>query len=281
LKVIVQHSLSIVLFAILTSCSFGEKKNAVQVTDQPEARASFVNYKIESIDENIGPCGDEDDLEKCLTFSVEYPVIEKGVPQTILQKLNDNIISDIIGSYMDTEERMNFDQIKIGLKSDFESLLKDYPESINNWNLEIISDILHQDSLFISLATTINSYTGGAHANYVQSYRSYDLRTGETIQLEDLFIEGFEEELNEYAEIEFRMNKQIPPSKSLRDEGFSFENDRFTLNQNFAIINRSMVFYFNPYEIAPYAMGPTELEMKLTDFVKWIKDGSVIESFKD
>lgn len=281
MRIKAQYYLLVVVIAMLTACSFGEKRDAIEDIVQPEAITTFVNYKIESINENIGPCGENDDLEKCLTYSVEYPVIEKGVRQSVMKKLNDNIISDIIGSYMDTEERMNFDQIKIGLKSDFESLLKDYPESINNWNLEIISDILHQDSLFISVATTINSYTGGAHANYVQSYRSYDLRTGETIQLEDLFIEGFEEELNEYAEIEFRMDKQIPPSKSLRDEGFSFENDRFTLNQNFAIINRSMVFYFNPYEIAPYVTGPTELELKLTDFVKWIKDGSVIESFKD
>ena len=44
---------------------------------------------------------------------------------------------------------------------------------------------------------------------------------------------------------------------------------------------KSLLFYFNPYEIAPYALGGTLLELKLTDYVNLIKDGSVIEDLKN
>ncbi|MBO6760471.1 MAG: DUF3298 domain-containing protein [Roseivirga sp.] len=77
------------------------------------------------------------------------------------------------------------------------------------------------------------------------------------------------------------MTKEIPPTESLEERGYWFENDRFELTENFAIINKSLIFYFNPYEIAPYAMGPTELELKLTDFVSLIKEGGVIENYKN
>ena len=77
------------------------------------------------------------------------------------------------------------------------------------------------------------------------------------------------------------MAKQIPPSRDLDDEGYFFEGNRFRLNGNFAIMNKSLLFYFNPYEIGAYSLGATELEMKLTDYVNLIKDGSVIETLKN
>jgi len=107
------------------------------------------------------------------------------------------------------------------------------------------------------------------------------LASGKALELSDLLGVGFELELNESAELEFRMAKQIPPSRDLDDEGYFFEGNRFKLNGNFAIMNKSLLFYFNPYEIGPYSLGATELELKLTDYVKLIKDGSVIEDLKN
>lgn len=265
----------------LGACSFGTEEKQVDTEIEPATVKSIVDYRIESIDEQMGPCTGTDTLKRCLTFQVEYPVVTGGISDSLHAKLNQNILSDITNSYFLSEEPVNFEDLKSNLQSDFEGLLKDFPDYENNWSVEVISDILHQDSLFISVATTITSYTGGAHSNYMQSYRSYDLRTGEAVTLDDLFNPGYKEELNQVAEIEFRMDKEIPPEESLQEQGYWFENDRFQLNQNFAVINKSLVFYFNAYEIAPYAMGPTELELKLTDFVDLIKDGSIIESYQD
>ena len=276
-----KHTLSFLWITLLFSaCSFGEREEK-QEQILPEAVSKFVEYEIKSIDESVGPCVSDSTSQKCLIFQVEYPLITGGPTQEVLDQLNENIKSDITNTYTISEKPISFDELQKNLSTDYQKMLHEFPEYSNAWALEINSDILYQDSLFISVATSIYSYTGGAHPNSVQVYRSYDLRTGEPITLEQLLVPGYERELNQSAEIEFRMSKEIPPNISLKEKGYWFEEGQFSLNQNFAIINKSLVFYFNPYEIAPYSMGPTELELKLTDYAQLIKEGSVIYAYKN
>lgn len=248
---------------------------------EPETVPKFVSYEIRKIDEQFGPCASDTTAKKCVILQIEYPEITGKVSQQVVKKLNENIRKDILNSTFLSDQPNSFEALKTSLETDYNDLIREFPDYANAWALEVNSDILYQDSLFISLASTVYSYTGGAHPNSGQLYRSYDLRTGEPITLDKILVEGFERTLNEAAEIEFRMTKEIPPSESLKDKGYWFEEGRFSLNNNFAIINKSLVFYFNPYEIAPYAMGPTELELKLTDFVNLIKEGSVIYAYKN
>ena len=269
---------SVCLF--LVGCDFSNKSKEQAEAIIPEAIPKFVEYQIQKIDEELGPCVQDSTSKLCLIIKIEYPEITGLVSSEVANKLNENIQNDILNTSFLSEQPSTFEILQKELEEDYSTMLKQFPEYANAWHLEVNSDILYQDSLFISLASTIYSYTGGAHPNSAQLYRSYDLRTGEAVGLNNLLVPGFERELNAAAEIEFRMDKKIPPGESLEEEGYWFQNDRFEVNQNFAIINESLIFYFNPYEIAPYSMGATELELKLTDFVSLIKDGSVIEHYK-
>jgi len=276
-----KHTASIIMLCLLVmGCSFGDKKNSKTEVPVADAVPRFVSYRVNKIDELLGPCASDTTTRKCLTLQLEYPEITGMVSNEIVQKLNENIRRDILGSTFLSDQPTSFEELKTSMEADYSSLLEEFPEYSNPWALEVNSDILYQDSLFISVASTIYSYMGGAHPNSGQLYRSYDLRTGEPIRLSDILTEGYEATLNEAAEIEFRMTREIPPNESLKEKGYWFEEGKFALNENFAIINKSLIFYFNPYEIAPYALGPTELELKLTDFVRLIKEGSVIESYK-
>ncbi len=275
-----KYTVSILILSIVvSSCNFGNKEKQA-VTLEPEAIAKFVDYEIMVIDKSVGPCVTDSLTQKCLLFQVEYPIIKGGPIQEVVDKLNENIKNDITNTYTISESPISFEELQASLTSDYQQMLDEFPEYNNPWVLEVNSDVLYQDSLFISVATTIYSYTGGAHPNSVQVYRSYDLRSGDQITLDELLIPGYEKRLNESAEIEFRMSKEIPPNQTLEERGYWFQEGQFGLNENFAIINKSLIFYFNPYEIAPYAMGPTELELKLTDYVELIKEGSVIYEYK-
>jgi hypothetical protein len=253
---------------VLSSCEFGKKESVTESVVQPVERATFVNYQLQSIQDKKGPCNDASDSEKCFSIDIQYPVISSGASRIVIDSINSQIEQDIFLIEEMTQE--------------YEAILKDNPDYNSGWSLEISSDIIFQDSLYISTASTIFSFTGGAHPNSYQVYRSYDLATGKALELADFLVEGFETKLNELAEIEFRMDKQIAPNKALNDEGFFFEDGRFQLNSNFAILDRSLLFYYNPYEIGPYSIGPTELELKLTDYVDLIKPGgSVINALKN
>ncbi|GAB5524746.1 MAG: DUF3298 and DUF4163 domain-containing protein [Roseivirga sp.] len=273
--------LSLLLVLGLLACEFGDKaQDNKSREEEPAFQGTSVEYEIATVEEEGGPCKD-DEGKGCVEVSISYPSILKGAASEVLDSLNRNIQSTILEYAFISEKPDNFESLITEIQKEYESVNKDFPNYNTPWQLEVSADIIYQDSLFISVASTIYSFTGGAHPNQYQVYRSYDLISGKALTLSDLLEKGFELDLNEAAELEFRMAKQIPPSRDLDDEGYFFEGNRFKLNSNFAIMNKSLLFYFNPYEIGPYALGATELELKLTDYVKLIKDGSVIEDLKN
>ena len=262
---------------LICGCQFGEKKKQVNPLVEADPVPSFVEYQVEKIDLKAGPCEADSTAKHCVLFQIEYPIITGKVSPKVIQKINASIEKDILSSApIENGSANSVEEMIEELSNTYKELIAEFDDYEQAWLVEINGDILHQDSAYISLASTVFNYTGGAHPNNNQLYRSYNLETGEAIKLSDIFIEGFERSLYQSAEIEFRMLKKIPPGNSLQSAGYWFEDDRFILNENFAIINNSLLFYFNPYEIGPYSLGPTELELKLTDYVDLIKKEGVL-----
>ncbi len=270
---------SILITTLLAGCSFGDKEK--QDVTQPEVvpSATFITYELRDINDKKGPCATDSSSQPCLNVDINYPIITKGGSQQVLDSVNKGIKEDIFSYAFIKETPKSFESLIDEISDEYEAILKEFPDYTNPWSLEISSDIIFQAPKFISVATTIFSYTGGAHPNSYLVYKSYDLQTGKAIALGDILRADFEQDLYRSAEIEFRMNNKIPPSQDLSESGFFFEDEEFKLNDNFAIIDKSLIFYFNPYEIASYSRGPSELELKLTDYADMIKSGSVIDDF--
>jgi len=271
------------LFALaISACQFGEKRKPASPIIEPEPITKFVDYRVEKIDHKTGPCLSDSTSKRCVVFQIEYPVINGMVSQPVMDKINRGIENDILSSApVEEGEIKSINGMMEGLSRSYSDLISEFEDYEQAWVVEINADILYQSKHYISLASTIFNYTGGAHPNNNQLYKSYNLQTGEAISLDDLFIDGFENSLNQSAEIEFRMQKEIPPNNSLESAGYWFEDNRFKLNDNFAIINNSLIFYFNPYEIGPYSLGATELELKLTDYVDLIDPNGPISALKN
>ena len=270
-----------VLSFVFSACEFGQPKE--KLTDIEEFPiAQFVNHEIVSIDLHKGPCEKDSLATNCLTFNIEYPQITSATRgQVSTDSLNRSIKESIFEYLFEAERPSSFEELINEMTNEYEDVLTSFSDYTAPWTIEINSDIIYQDSSFISIATTIFTYTGGAHPNTNQVYRSFNLKNGKPILLEDMLTKGYEDELNESAEIEFRMLKEIPPNISLEERGYVFEEGRFRLNNNFAIINKSLLFYFNAYEIASYAEGPTEIELKLTDYVNLIDQNGVLHALKN
>jgi hypothetical protein len=56
-----------------------------------------------------------------------------------------------------------------------------------------------------------------------------------------------------------------------------FENDQFFLPDNFAIVEEGITFFYNSYEIAPYAMGATELILRYDELKGIMPKNGVLE----
>ena len=274
-----QLTLTTLIFLFFTACEFGSKNKKVIEVPEVTALTQYVDYYVEKIEEKSGPCRLDSTAKQCILYQIEYPIVTGPVDQKIVEKINQSIRADILDKALGRQVS-SFDQMMSDLSGSYDSLIIDFEDYQQSWLVEINSDILYQQANFISVASTIFTYTGGAHPNNSQVYRSYDLNTGKSIDLKDLLETGFESVLNDAAEIEFRMQKEIPPNQSLESAGYWIENDAFAVNDNFAIINQSLMFYYNPYEIGPYSLGATELELKLTDYVELIDPNGAIGYLK-
>src|SRR5690606_12228705 len=113
-------------------------------------------------------------------------------------------------------------------------------------------------------------YTGGAHGLQVEHLASLDARTGRRITLADLVTDTAA--VTAVAERAFREQQRIPATQSLAQAGYIFfDDERFALNDNFALCNDTLAFHYNPYEIAPYALGPTLLTLPLESIRAYLR----------
>jgi hypothetical protein len=96
--------------------------------------------------------------------------------------------------------------------------------------------------------------------------------TGEPIQLQDILVQGGEQKLLKSAEAHFRQLKKLGSTESLTKAGFWFDNDKFHLTQNYGLGKDAITFYYNAFEIAPQAIGPTSLTIPYAELAGVLRD---------
>ena len=116
----------------------------------------------------------------------------------------------------------------------------------------------------VNYLATLDYYEGGAHGINQQLAMNFDTRTGHVYQLQDLFVPGFEQPLAKMLEKALCEKTDAKSVEQLRDMGYLYSMDMFA-PENFIMEQETITFIYNPYEIAPYAMGKTELTLSWAD----------------
>lgn len=137
-----------------------------------------------------------------------------------------------------------------------------------DWEKTKAITIHYNESWLLSLECYNYGHTGGSHGLPVSKYYLIDLVTGENLSLDDIFRPGYENKLTDILNAELRKIHQLQPGASLKDAGF-FEHF-IKPTENFYINNDGIGFFYNRYEIAPYAMGSTNV------FIPYSKLGHLI-----
>ena len=122
----------------------------------------------------------------------------------------------------------------------------------------------------IVYTTVVDYYEGGAHGINQRLVMNFDSKTGEQIELSDVFVPGFEQSLNNILLKTLITETGSKDENDLRDKGYLYSMDMFA-PVNFRLDKSSITFVYNPYEIAPYAMGMTELTLTYDELEKILK----------
>ncbi len=237
---------------ILAGCSQSRQDKTVKMK-------SFVS-------ESARGCGY--DSLNCSRFSINYPEFP-GLKPEIQDQINKRFVMMVRGDADDPRD--SFELLGEAFGKDYADFKKDFPDWGASWQRNIdISLLLFGDSL-LSLQYTEESYTGGAHGNNLLAFINLDPKTGEIVKLDRLLKPGYEEVLRTIGEEIFRRNHELSDTASFEDNGFQFTNDKFSLNDNYGFSREGISFYFNSYEIAPYATGPTEVMIPYARISAWLK----------
>lgn len=214
-------------------------------------------YVIKEFEKEYGECAPPEDLD-CASISIQYPEITESTSKTAMDSVNSFIEKSLL-KWADKDPE-SFDEMANQFFEGYKSFDEGFDSPIG-WSLERNVEVVYNTPKVLSISISDYQFTGGAHPNSFLIYASFNMSTGEKIKLSDILVDGYEAELNAIGEKEFRKVREVEPGQNLEEAGFWFENDKFSLNDNFAITEDGLIFFYNSYDVAPYAAGPTELEL--------------------
>lgn len=109
-----------------------------------------------------------------------------------------------------------------------------------------------------SYGIDIYEYTGGAHGNNYLIIQNYDLSAQGLVTEEDLFRPDYFEPLHKLlVSALIEQTEEASTEQELKKLGYSIED--IVPNDNFSVSAEGITYVYNPYEIAPYAMGRTHI----------------------
>lgn len=146
--------------------------------------------------------------------------------------------------------------------ANYQSLRREVPGMRAPWFYENEVRVAWDSLATVAMVSSADRYTGGAHGSAVKRWGVLDTHTGRRLRVSDLIESGGLDSLSRLAEAAFRRTRGIAPEARLDHEGFWFHNGRFTLSPNFGLERGGLVFHYNPYDVAPYAMGPTTVVVR-------------------
>ncbi|MDE5726536.1 MAG: DUF3298 and DUF4163 domain-containing protein [Duncaniella sp.] len=162
-------------------------------------------------------------------------------------------VNDAISAYLD-------DTSELCLASEEDSIAPadSVPASdhVRSWYDNVSATVLEINSETATYEVTSSSYLGGAHPMTVTTPFTYDLAAGRVMTLENMFEPGSTDSLMTVIKTALARQLNVRPDQLAR-AGIS--TDQLTAPGQPYIMGGSVIFHYNPYDIAPYAMGSVDV----------------------
>jgi hypothetical protein len=242
-----------------------------------ESETLIPEIKYNTVSKKDGNC-DVDTIANCVKIEISYPEMTNFANEEVKNLINKKMVAQISQPVFDKSGSETVKEMMTSFINEYNLFIKetDYPM---NWELSRSIEVQYSDEKIFSVSFTEYSYLGGAHPNSYTVFTVLELNSGNKITLEDIFIANYEPILNKIAEQEFRKLKELEEYEDLDEAGFWFDDNKFSINDNFALSDEGLTFYYNNYEITAYAYGPTELIIPLAKISQLIKDGGILAEF--
>ena len=247
---------------------------------RPAAPASAVVYTTKKSEWHDPACRPSKDVFSCAHIAFTYPVIERAPHPAAAGALNRAVREYLLTSVGEPKRYASIEAAFEAFRQLYEAYKKDNRTPAALFEERVVS-VLYQSPPLISIQFDTDFYYGGLHPQYAGTFASFDATTGSKIKLDDVLVAGYRPRLTRIAENQFRAHTGIKPGTTLHDAGYIFfKDDTFSLNDNYWFGPKGLTFFYNPYEIAPYSMGTTELLLTYRQIGELIRPDGLLRALR-
>ena len=146
-------------------------------------------------------------------------------------------------------------------------------------DLRLSTKVDYIDSLVISVRKDLAEYYAGAvHDNYGTGFYNIDHRTKTLLRESDYFVEDYTAQLTKILQRRLLIGYKVKTLEELEEkEGISAVD--LTPNGNCSIGPKGLTYIYNPYEIAPYAVGKITIFVPYEDLQPILRPGSILSHY--
>ena len=249
-------SVLLLLPLLLWKCNEEQSSSEGEVNERKAPVTNQISYQTKLVEMQSTPCGGG---TPCASVYLSAPILD-DTTQPAHQRIQQQILAEMTRAFMEEEEFRDMTAVANGFIEAFR-VTEDQNEGYRkSWSLTRTAEVyVNTDSLFgIKFTGTLDM--GGAHPISRVQYLNFKPATGELLKVDDL--PGEEINWRKKAEAQFREEQELGTDESLEAAGYWFTDDQFYLPENFRLTEDSVIFYFNPYEVAPHAKGFINIGLK-------------------
>lgn len=126
------------------------------------------------------------------------------------------------------------------------------------------------DPTVLSALVPVTTYLGGAHPYTVVRTFTFDLTTGERLELTDLFEDGILERVSELAVAAIQ---EEYATGDWAEEGAAPTNESLG---RFVLTAEHLQIWFDNYQVGPYAIGTPSVDIPYTELDELIPPGGIV-----
>lgn len=261
MKSVTRRLLTAIYFIVLfgtVSCS--EQHDRVSVSMTSEAPLAFIIRDAEYTSYR-----NDDEYIRDAWVEVSYPEVfgEDSVATARINKAITSHVASLVAGYVpgDYDSTASIEMLAAHFIESHDKFVIEFPDAAvgHEWQCEVEGSVFHNTSACVTVVFKLFAYTGGAHPNHGTTIFSFDTVTGAALTLDDVVSDR--EAFVSIAEREFRRKYNVPQSASLNESGFMFDNNTFTLTDNFGVQGDGLRFIYPLYAVAPYVAGIIEFKV--------------------
>lgn len=230
--------------------------------NSPLSGAKVVRYTYT----NVYPENASEEDERTFEYYSSIFLFNNEKNSEIIDKINLDINSEITSEKLDINK---LSDIKNILSNDMMLFYNEWAEeneymyyylSISEYAIDYLSEKIASINRYYYL------YIGGAHGVHGNDRKVYSLSDGKRLKIEDILIDVNDSNLIN------KVKEKLLSIESRSEEDY-FNLDEISLQENnFYINSKGLVFTWGIYEIAPYAMGYSEVLFSIDEITPYLKD---------